>query len=246
MSQTQTTVSRQTSGWLIAFAMLFPTIMAWAYFLRLGGSGQPNLTQQATYALGKTIQFLLPIFFLAFIARRWPIWKGDHWRGLLWGLGFGLLVSGAMLAAYHGGLRSSKLLAEAPARIRAKMEEFGVASPVGFLGLSLFLSIAHSFLEEYYWRWFVFGQLRNLVPVSLAILLSSLGFMSHHVLVLWAYFPDKILTAVVPASVAIAVGGAVWAWLYHRAGSLLAPWLSHALVDAALVLIGWDMLQRAL
>jgi membrane protease YdiL (CAAX protease family) len=33
-------------------------------------------------------------------------------------------------------------------------------------------------------------------------------------------------------------------WLYHRSGSLLAPWVSHALVDAALVVIGWDVLRR--
>ena len=26
----------------------------------------------------------------------------------------------------------------------------------------------------------------------------------------------------------------MWAWLYHRSGSLLGPWLGHALVDAAI------------
>ncbi|MFO0845518.1 MAG: CPBP family intramembrane glutamic endopeptidase [Gemmataceae bacterium] len=100
-------------------------------------------------------------------------------------------------------------------------------------------------MEPPYWRWFVFGRLRTLVTLTPAIVLSSLGFMSHHVLIVWAYLPDRVLTGVVPASLAVAAGGAAWAWLYHRAGSLLAPWVSHALVDAALFVIGWDVLQRA-
>jgi membrane protease YdiL (CAAX protease family) len=225
--------------------MTFPTAMAWFYFLALGGTGRPNLAQQLSYAASKTIQFSLPILFVVFVARRRPTWQPPNTRGLLLGLGFGLLAGATLLAAYHGGLGSSGLLAEAPGRIRAKLGEFGISSGPGFLALAVFLSVAHSFLEEYYWRWFVFGQLRVLLPVGAAIALSSLGFMSHHVLILWAYLPDQALAGVVPASLGIAAAGAVWAWLYHRAGSLAAPWLSHALIDAALFVIGWDMLRRA-
>ena len=28
--------------------------------------------------------------------------------------------------------------------------------------------------------------------------------------------------------------GAAWAWIYHRSGSLLGPWLSHLLIDAGI------------
>jgi membrane protease YdiL (CAAX protease family) len=44
-------------------------------------------------------------------------------------------------------------------------------------------------------------------------------------------------------SASVAVGGALWAWLYRRSGSLLGPWLSHMLVDAALMAAGWDMVR---
>jgi membrane protease YdiL (CAAX protease family) len=50
-----------------------------------------------------------------------------------------------------------------------------------------------------------------------------------------------VLAMTLPTS--IAVGGAVWAWLYDRSGSLLAPWISHALIDGALFVVGWDMVQ---
>jgi membrane protease YdiL (CAAX protease family) len=222
--------------------MIFPTAMAWLYFIVLGGTGQPNLLQQIAYAGGKIVQFSFPLLFLAVVDRQWPEWRAGNSKGLLLGLGFGLLVGAAILAGYFGWLRSSPPMIRAGERIRGKMGEFGISAGLTFLALSVFLSAAHSFLEEYYWRWFVFGRMRALLPVGVSMIVSSLGFMSHHVLIVWSYLPDDILTGVVPASIAIAVGGVVWAWLYQRSGSLLAPWLSHALVDAALFIVGWDLL----
>jgi membrane protease YdiL (CAAX protease family) len=236
--------NRTADALLVALAMTLPTVMAWLYLLALGGTGRLNTLQQAGYAAGKILQFSIPILFLLFVARRWPRVMGVSTDGLLLGLGFGVLVAGAIVAAYYA-LRSSSLLAGAGGRVRAKMEEFGVASPAGFLTLALFLCAAHSFLEEYYWRWYVFGRLRTMLPLATAVLVSSVGFMAHHVLILYAYLPDKLLTGVLPASLGVAVGGAVWAWLYDRTGSLVAPWLSHAIVDAALFVVGWDMMRQA-
>jgi membrane protease YdiL (CAAX protease family) len=227
----------------VAIAMTLPTALAWVYFLALGGTGRPNAFQQAVYAAGKIVQFSIPLLFVAFVSRRWPVWQRPTARELLLGLGAGVLVGAALLATYHGWLRSAPLLAGAGERIRQKLGEFGVSTPAAFLALAGFLCVAHSFLEEYYWRWFVFGRLSELVTVGAAIALSSVGFMAHHVLVLWAYLPDRVLTGVVPGSLGVAAAGAGWAWLYHRTGGLAAPWLSHALIDAALFAIGWDMLQ---
>jgi membrane protease YdiL (CAAX protease family) len=229
----------------LTLAMTFPTALAWAYFVALGGAGQANRAQQFTYVLGKVVQFSAPLVFVALTAGAWPRCRRGSTTGLLFGLGFGMLVGGAMLAAYFGGLHRSSLLAQTPGRIRAKLAEFGADSPGGYLALGAFLCVAHSFLEEYYWRWFVFGRLRALLPLAPALVLASLGFTSHHVLVLWAYLPGKVLTGVVPAALAVAVGGAVWAWVYERGGSLLGPWLSHLLLDTALFVIGWDMLRRS-
>ena len=74
-------------------------------------------------------------------------------------------------------------------------------------------------------------------------MVSSLGFMAHHVILLATYFGiTEPVTWVF--SLAIAVGGTFWAWLYHRTGSLLGPWLSHLLVDAAIFLIGYEIVQK--
>jgi membrane protease YdiL (CAAX protease family) len=62
------------------------------------------------------------------------------------------------------------------------------------------------------------------------------------VLVLSTYFgwwtaPTLLLSA------AVAVGGAFWAWLYARTGSLYGSWLSHAIVDAGIFAVGYALLS---
>jgi hypothetical protein len=149
-------------------------------------------------------------------------------------------VSAGIFALYFGYLKSSPLFAGAAVGVQAKVRQLGLASPLGFLALALFYSILHSMLEEYYWRWFVFGRLRELVPARAAIAISSLAFMAHHVIVLRAYLPWG-MTALVSA--AVAAGGAAWAWLYQHTGSLYGPWLSHLLVDAAIMAVGYDLIR---
>jgi membrane protease YdiL (CAAX protease family) len=228
----------------LAFAMLFPTAVAWLYFLVLArGAGQVNPWQQLTYAAGKCVQFAFPVAFLWAFEGRFPRPGRPRFAGLLPGLAFGLAVAALIFGLYFGLLRHSPLLAEAPARVRQKVQEFGVASAGSYALFSAFICLAHSLLEEYYWRWFVFGQLRRLLPLAPSLLLSALAFMAHHVLVLHAFFPGQFLGAVVPLSLAIATGGVVWAWLYERSGSVWSPWLSHLLVDAAIFGIGWEMLR---
>jgi membrane protease YdiL (CAAX protease family) len=225
--------------------MLFPTAVAWLYFLVLArGGGQVNPWQQFTYAAGKCVQFAFPVVFLWGFEGRFPRPGRPRFAGLLPGLAFGLAVAALIFALYFGALRHAPLLAETPARVRQKVQEFGITSAASYALFSAFICLAHSLLEEYYWRWFVFGQLRRLVALAPALLLSALAFMAHHVLVLHAFFPGQFLSAVVPLSLAIAAGGVVWAWLYERSGSVWSPWLSHLLVDASIFAIGWEMISQ--
>ena len=58
-----------------------------------------------------------------------------------------------------------------------------------------------------------------------SVSLSSLAFMSHHVLVLEKFFGyGSVLTYLLAASVA--VGGVIWASIYHRCGNLIPGWIS--------------------
>jgi hypothetical protein len=225
-------------GLALLFAMLFPTLAAWVYFVALHGQE----TMRYAYAAGKVIQFGLPLLWVGLVQRQSlrPSWPNG--RGLLGGLGFGLVVLGAMIGLYEANLKHSPYLAETSARLWAKLSDLGIVSPATYLAMAVFLSVIHALLEEYYWRWFVFGQLRKGLATPWAILISSIAFALHHVIVVAAYMKSEhFWTVTIGLSACVAVGGAFWAWLYHRSGSIYGPWLSHALVDAGLMWIGYDL-----
>lgn len=241
--------------------MVFPTLMVWAYFVALArptpptptlphdwgrvgvGAGESgdNPFLQAAYMGGKVIQFGFPLLYLGIYDRRSLRLPKRTSEGIGIGLGFGLLVAVGMLMLYRSALDQWLIDLGTASAVRTKIEEFGAGTPARYLLLAVFLSLIHSFMEEYYWRWFVFGRLQPRIGFVSAMMLSSLAFMAHHVVVLGVYLPGRFLEAVVPFSLGIAAGGAVWAWLYHRTGSIYASWLSHILVDAAIMTIGYDL-----
>jgi membrane protease YdiL (CAAX protease family) len=233
----------------LTWALAYPSAMTWVYFVAVAGQGsQPNQAVMIAYFAGKVIQFAFPLIYVGLTERKGlrPAWP--TWHGLAFGLVFGLAVGGAAIAIYFAVLKDSNYLRETPEKVLAKLRESGYASVGGFLAVAAFYSIVHSLLEEYYWRWFVFGWLRRLMRPLLAGVLASLGFMAHHVIVLSVLFPGmrQFALLVVPLSVAVAMGGGVWCWIYQRTGSLYAAWISHMLIDAAVMVIGWDMVGERL
>jgi len=159
---------------------------------------------------------------------------------LLVGFLSGLGISGFLLLVWKTLLAGGPLAARAAQVASAKLAAFGIETAGGYLLLAVFYSAFHSLLEEYYWRWFVFGHLRRSLSVPWAAILSSLAFMSHHVLVVGELAGAYDARTWLLAST-VGAGGLVWAWLYHRSRSLYGPWLSHALADAALLWIGYGL-----
>ncbi len=58
-----------------------------------------------------------------------------------------------------------------------------------------------------------------------------------------AFFPGQ-WTWVGIFSISVAIGGFFWALLYSRSRSLIGPWISHLLVDAGILAIGYDLAFR--
>jgi membrane protease YdiL (CAAX protease family) len=225
--------------------MIFPTVMAWAYFVALAAEGgRPNLGMMIAFAIGKGVQFAFPAVYVWLREPHRLRITAPTARGLNAGIGFGLFVSACALGLYYFWLSKSSLLAHASEKIYHKLQEAGCATPARFVLLGVFIALIHSLGEEYYWRWFVFGWLRRYLALPWAVLLASLSFGAHHVIVLAVYFPGRFWTAAVPLSLAVAAGGAVWAWLYERTGSLYATWISHAMIDGAVMVIGYDLVSR--
>jgi membrane protease YdiL (CAAX protease family) len=235
--------SAARDGAAVLLAASFPTLSAWLYFVALAAdpAAGVNRPMQAAYFGGKLVQFGLPVLYLLLYDPAALRGFSLRPRGLAAGVAFGLAVAAATLALSEA-LLAAGLLSGLPDALRGKVGQLGLLSPAGFAALAAFLALAHSGLEEAYWRGFVHGRLRRLVPPVPAAALSSLGFMAHHVVLLAVYLPGRFWAVAVPLSLCVAVGGAFWAWLYDRTGSLAGPWASHALVDAVLMAVGYRLI----
>lgn len=228
----------------LIFAMVFPAAMSLVQVLwGLGEGGQDHPLARFLYVAGKGVQVVFPLVFVWLVERRRPRVAAPTTAGLGLGVLFGLLVSAGMFLLYFGLLRGTAVFGDSPEKIRDFLARYGSATTGGFLVFALFISVPHSLFEEYYWRWFVFGGLRRHVPVAAAVAISGLAFMAHHVVILGFYLPGRFWTAAVPFSLCTAAGGMVWAWLYQRTDSLYGPWVSHLLVDLAIMVVGWDLLR---
>lgn len=216
-------------------AMVVPLLGALIYFVAY--ADEP--WARAVYTLVKIYTLVWPVLATWLVLReRLPrpnLRDARHWRAVPLGLAFGLLV-GALAV----GLTLSPLgeaLFAFRSQVRAQVGQFGVLDH--YLAFSLFLSLAHSGLEEYYWRWFVFGTLRRLWSRHPAAAIAGVAFASHHVVVLSQYFS---VSWTVLLSLAVAGGGYLWCLMVERQRTLMGAWVSHVLIDLAILWIGYRML----
>ncbi len=226
-------------AWAVAVAALLPSAVTAVYFVGL--AEHPTWLQQTAWTLGKLVQFTFPAVWVLAVQRARPR-AGPAWhRGWGEGLASGTLLLAAMMLLYHLGLGPLGALDRPAEAMGEKLVGMGLDSLARYIAFAAFLSVVHSLLEEYYFRWFVFGQMRKLLPFGPAVALSSVAFAAHHVLVLAQFFgwTSPLMWLGV---VCVGVGGAYWAWQYERTGSLLGPWISHLLVDVAILAVGYDLL----
>ncbi|MBZ0114659.1 MAG: CPBP family intramembrane metalloprotease [Thermoanaerobaculia bacterium] len=226
---------------LLIVTLLWPTLATWYYFFYL--ADRPGVS--AAYLGAKLFQAILPLIGWYLLAMPRAATVGPSRKGVLQGLMWGGILGGSVLLAYFTFLRGSALLATAPEQIGSRLNAFGANSPIGFVTIALVLSGAHSLFEEYYWRWFVFGALRDRMSLPVALVFSSLAFASHHFLVIDRFLGRENLWATLPFGLAVAGAGAIWSLLLVRYRSLIPGWISHALVDGAVMLVGYSLLWTA-
>jgi membrane protease YdiL (CAAX protease family) len=225
--------------WLVLLpALLIPFAASIFYFVLFPGTAFGN----GFYKGVKIFLLVWPIIATLVILRVKMIDRScekRHLASMPLSIGFGLLVVGLLfflLKATPLGL----ILDENRARIAGRIQDLGVADH--FLWFALFISFFHAALEEFYWRWFVFGQSRKLMSLPRAYLVASAGFASHHIVVLSQFFP---FVWALLLGVCVGIGGAVWCWLTYRYNSLYGAWVSHMIIDLGLMWVGWEVLQGA-
>ncbi len=192
------------------------------------------------YAGTKVFTLVWPVVVVALIHRvglpRLNLRNAAHLKalplGLIAGLAVVLLMFGLMLTPL--GL----VVVEGGANVGKKTAELGVLEH--FWLFAVFISVCHSLLEEYYWRWFVYGRLRELLPRWPAHLLGGASFAAHHIVITTQFFP--FWWGVFFGSM-VGVGGVMFSLLYERQKTLVGAWAAHMAVDFGIMAIGYELIR---
>ncbi len=213
-------------------AMIVPFIASLFYFVIFTDS---RVTGKL-YALTKVFTLLWPLVCVHWLYSQ-PLTVGRPlWRRHVAAMPLGLLTGAAIVILMLALIRLplfTDMLHAGSANIKVKTHQLGVLDNYWLFGI--FISLIHSLIEEYYWRWFVYGRLRLVVSRTRALFLGSLAFALHHVVVLNQFFT---LTWALVLGMGVAMGGILWSCLYDRHQSLIGAWCSHMVVDFGVIYIG--------
>lgn len=194
-------------------------------------------------ALGKVIfvaakvwLVLLPLVWRLMLDRKPVSWSPPRQGGFGVAIAAGLLMSLMIFGAYALALRLGAIDASVVAERAART---GLNTLSGYLLGALYWITINSLLEEYVWRWFVLRQCETLWRGKAGLVVAALAFTAHHVIALAAQFNWGVTLL---ASLGVFVGGATWNWLYLRYRSIWPGYVSHAIVDLAIFIIGYRLI----
>ena len=187
------------------------------------------------FAASKLWLFVFPVVWLKLVDRGRLSLSPARNGGLLAGLAGGTALSLLVLLgcfAFGRGLLDCASFAD-------KMAEVGLGSLPAYMGGAAYWILVNSVLEEYAWRWFVYGKCEALFHPAVAVAVSALFFSLHHFIALQAFCAAPVAVA---CSVGVLLGGATWSFMYLRYRSIWPGYLSHAVVDLCVFGIGAAML----
>ena len=208
-----------------------PIIGVWLAFQWKNPDGSSTAMGYAAFVIGKLWMLLGPWAWWCLVEKQRPSLSPSRHGGYGLGVLTGVVIFAAIVGAY---LFIGERLIDHDA-VRAIAQETGLANPWMYLGLVLFWIFVNSVLEEYVYRWFLQVKTAWLGAWGSAIASSAL-FTVHHVLALKYQF-DWTVTII--ASSGVFAGGMIWCWLVRRTKSIWPAWVSHALADVAVFLVGY-------
>jgi membrane protease YdiL (CAAX protease family) len=153
------------------------------------------------------------------------------------GLLLGLLMTAIILGGYYAFLQSRIN----PAGILSKVQALGILRY--YWVMALFISLAHSLFEEYFWRVFILTQLARWIRGTLALsLVAGIIFGIHHIFAMYSLFDWPIVVLCVMGTMA---AGFIWSRMRLVGYSIWDCYLSHVFADLAVMWIGYDLLLKA-
>lgn len=104
-----------------------------------------------------------------------------------------------------------------------------------FVVVALYIALCNSFLEEFFFRGFLFTRLKNCNSLPFAHITSSIIFSLYHVAIMVTWFDFWVFAL---CMLALVVGGIIFNLFTHWSESLYPSWLCHGCANLAINSIG--------
>lgn len=107
-----------------------------------------------------------------------------------------------------------------------------------FIFVGLYITLGNSFLEEYFFRGFIFLNLYELKSKKCAYIYSSLLFGLYHIAIFKTWFNIELVGLALIGLISI---GFIFDWLDTKSKNFINSWIVHIIADSAVILIGLKM-----
>ncbi len=124
-------------------------------------------------------------------------------------------------------------------KISSDVSEKYKISKTAYILVSAYISFGNSFLEELFFRGFIFLNIKQLGYKRLAYASSALLFSLYHLPNIYSWFSWWVL---ILACIGLFVGGLIFAYLDDEKDSFLNSYIIHICADIPIVLIGYIMM----
>ncbi len=125
------------------------------------------------------------------------------------------------------------------AKLISELSLIGVTK-TNFLFVSLYIAIVNSFLEEFFFRGFVFLNLYE-THARFSMVFSALLFATYHIGIFVSWFQISMLFL---ALFSLFIGGLIFNFLATKSKNFLNSWLVHFFADAVILVLGGLILHE--
>lgn len=185
--------------------------------------------------LSKIILFISIPYFYAYFINKMPISKriNTNKKELYIGAILGFLCFLIIIIAYFVLKDAIDLNA-----IANELQTKSKVNPNNFIFVALYITFINSFLEEFFFRGFVFLNLFEMGYKKLAYIFSSALFALYHIGIFKNWFNPWLIALAIFGLVSV---GFIFNYIDTKSKSFINSWIVHILADAAIMLIGMRM-----
>lgn len=107
-----------------------------------------------------------------------------------------------------------------------------------FLWIALYISLINSLLEEFFFRGFIFLNLKRASGRKFAYVVSAFAFSIYHIAIMGSWFNPIIF---IVAMIGLFTGGIIFNYLNEKSENIYNSWIAHMMANFAINTVGFIM-----